>query len=133
MDIHTKRQRSFNMSRIRSSGTGLEKSVNQILRKKGFCFSVNYRGIVGKPDIAVPSKKKAVFIHSDFWHGWQLPRWINKLPNSFWKKKISDNRLRDKKVIRALKRIGWKTLVIWEHSLNANFDSSVDQIIKFIR
>jgi DNA mismatch endonuclease (patch repair protein) len=132
MDTHTKQQRSYNMSRIRSSGTGLEKIVIRSLKKKGLHFSVNYRGVIGKPDIAVPSKKKAVFIHSDFWHGWQFPRWPNKLLNNFWKKKIISNRKRDKKVRKYLNRIGWKALVVWEHSLNVDFESTVDRIIKFI-
>ena len=75
MDRLTKEQRSWNMSRIRASGTEFEKLIFKELRKHGANFQKNYSKVIGKPDIAKPKYKKAIFLHSDFWHGWQLPRW----------------------------------------------------------
>jgi len=38
---------------------------------------------------------------------------------AFWRKKIAGNRARDRRVNRALRRLGWQVLRIWEHELNA--------------
>jgi len=36
---------------------------------------------------------------------------------AFWRKKIARNRARDAEVGRALRRLGWRVLRIWEHEL----------------
>jgi hypothetical protein len=83
--------------------------------------------------LAQPRSRKAVFLHSDFWHGWQLSRWEETLPSDFWKVKLKTNRPRDAKVIRALKARGWKVLVIWEHQITRSADSTIAAIIDFLR
>lgn len=134
MDKLSKLQRSFTMSRIRSSKTKFEKRVFLGVRRMGLRrFQENYSKVIGKPDIALPKAKKAVFLHSDFWHGWQLPRWERKLPNDFWKQKIRKNKSRDKQVLRTLRRLGWKALVVWEHSFEKDFEGSIKRIMKFLK
>lgn len=121
------------MSRIRSSGTEFEKRIFRELRKRKIYFQSNYSKTVGKPDIALPAKKKAVFLHSDFWHGWQLPRWENILPSQFWKEKLCQNRIRDRKNNAVLRRSGWIVLVVWEHQLRNDFDGMLMKIIRFLK
>jgi len=133
MDRLTKEQRSWTMSRIRSSKTGFEKKIFSELRKRVVYFKTHYSGVIGKPDIAVPSRKKVVFLHSDFWHGWQFPRWKSILPNNFWKNKINQNRKRDMKVKRVLRRAGWNVLVIWEHQIKKDFDSAIGKLVRFLK
>lgn len=133
MDKHTKKQRSFNMQRIKSLGTSFEKIVFTKISKRGVRFQKNYQKVPGKPDIALPQKKRAVFLHSDFWHGWQYPRWRKILPSRFWKEKILRNRARDKKVVRYLKKKGWKVLVVWEHSLKDKHDFYINKIVNFLK
>jgi DNA mismatch endonuclease (patch repair protein) len=41
-----------------------------------------------------------------------------KANRKFWKQKLSGNASRDKKHIRALKRLGWKVVVLWECQLD---------------
>lgn len=129
----TKEQRSRTMSKIRSAETGFEKKIFRELRKNSLYFKTHYSGIIGKPDIALPKAHKAVFLHSDFWHGWHLSQWINILPNEFWKIKLNKNRIRDRKVIITLKRKGWKVLVVWEHAVEKNFENSINKIISFLK
>jgi len=121
------------MSRIHGSRTEFEKAIFRDLRRRGVTFQANYAGIVGKPDIAKPKKKKVIFLHSDFWHGWQFPRWQKKLPNEFWKEKIRKNRARDRKVLRMLHAAGWKVMVVWEHSLKRDRESCIDKMVAFLR
>ena len=132
-DKLTREQRSRTMSNIRSKETGFEKRIFRELRKRRVYFRTHYVGIIGKPDIALPKLHKAVFLHSDFWHGWRLPSWEHVLPNEFWRTKLNKNRARDRKVIIALRRVGWKVLVIWEHSFCRDPDGSIDQLVRFLK
>ena len=129
----TKEQRSRTMSKIRSAETGFEKNIFRELRKRGIYFKTHYNGVIGKPDIALPKSRKAVFLHSDFWHGWRLPSWEHILPSNFWKIKLKKNRARDKKVALALRRKGWKIMILWEHSYTKNPRGSVARIARFLK
>jgi len=121
------------MSKIRSARTGFEKKFFGEIRKRGVRFREDYAGAMGKPDIALPRERKAVFLHSDFWHGWQLPRWEKILPNDFWKNKLNKNRARDKKVVASLRRQGWDVMVVWEHTYNKKPDETISRIVKFLK
>lgn len=103
------------------------------LRGAGIYFQKHYKKAPGTPDIACPSKKKAIFIHSDFWHGWRLSTWYDKLPNDFWREKITQNRLRDQRKIRQLRGQGWAVLVIWEHSLKRDFEKTIKKVARFLQ
>ncbi len=104
------------MSRIKARDTKPELFVRSLLHKLGFRFRLNYNKVPGKPDIAFPKEKKAIFINGCFWHGHKgcdrasCPR-TNK---TFWNNKIKINILRDKKVIKELNNIGWKVLTLWQ-------------------
>lgn len=132
-DIFSRRKRSEIMSSIKSKNTVLEKRLFYLLRKRGLKFRTHYGGVIGKPDIAVPKSRKAVFLHSDFWHGWRLPAWEHILPSEFWKIKLKKNRARDKKVLLALRRKGWKVMILWGHSFRKDPESSVARIVRFLK
>ena len=50
-DVHTKEQRSFNMSRIKSKPTKLEMLVHRFLHPNGFRSKLHGKTLPGKPDI----------------------------------------------------------------------------------
>lgn len=105
------------MSRIRPKGTKPELIVFRYLRAQKIHFQKHYRRVPGSPDVAVPSRKIAIFIDGDFWHGWQFPRWKHKLPAKYWQAKIEANIARDKRTFAKLRRQGWKVIRVWEHQL----------------
>ena len=84
----------------------------------------------GKPDIVFYRYKVCVFLDSDFWHGWQYPRWKHLLKNDFWRSKIENNRDRDRKTTAYLRRHGWAIVRIWEHSIKNNRYFEIDKIVK---
>lgn len=133
MDNLTKEERHRNMGRVRASRTRFEKAIFNELRAQGLSFQTNYARVIGKPDIAKPRERKAIFLHSDFWHGWQFPRWQKKLPNRFWTEKIRKNRARDRKVLRILRGTGWKVMVVWEHSLKRDREFCIKKMVEFLR
>jgi DNA mismatch endonuclease (patch repair protein) len=132
-DRLTKAARSALMGKIKSKNTGFERQVFSELRKKGLHFRKHYSRVIGNPDIALPKERKAVFLHSDFWHGWRMPLWEDVLPNNFWKEKLRRNRLRDRKVIRSLRRKRWKVMVVWEHQIEKAPTNTIERIATFLR
>lgn len=105
------------MSGIRSKNTGIEKTVFAYLRKKKIYFRSHYEKIPGKPDIALPLKKIAVFINGDFWHGYRFASWKNRIPKVYWRDKIESNIARDKKRYAFLRRRGWRVMRVWGHEI----------------
>ena len=117
-DMFSPEKRSDIMSRIRSTGTQAELIAFSYLRKNNVYFQKHYKNAPGKPDIALPRKKKAVFIDSEFWHGRDYERIVkNRSPDDYWVKKIARNIERDIQVRKALVEKGWKVLVIWESDI----------------
>jgi len=121
------------MQRVGPKNSKLELSVFSALRKRGIYFQRHYKRVPGTPDIARPSDRKAVFVHSDFWHGWQYPRWAHKLSSDFWREKMEANRARDQRKIRQLRSMGWSVIVVWEHALKRDFDGQMNRLARFLQ
>lgn len=90
---------------------------------------LNSKELKGKPDIVFNRNKLCVFLDSDFWHGWQYPRWKHLLKNNFWRHKIEANRKRDKRNTVWLRRNGWTVLRIWEHNIKKDINAEIDNIL----
>ena len=115
-DIFTKEKRSEVMSKIRSKNTTVERVVFSFLRKEKIYFQRHYDRVVGCPDVALPSKKVAIFLDGDFWHGRNAATRLPKL-NEWWRAKIERNMKRDKASRAALRKAGWSVLKVWEGEL----------------
>jgi len=131
-DIFSKEKRSEVMSKIRSENTKIELLVFKELRKRGIYFQKHYKKVYGSPDIALPRKKKAVFIDGDFWHGYKTNVLCKNLSGVFWKNKITKNIERDRKINKQLNEIGWKILRIWEHEIKKELDITIYKIQRFL-
>lgn len=127
MDVHTKRQRSYNMSRVHSKNTKPELVLFQKLKEAGLTFVKHYKSI-GKPDVAFPKYKLAIFVDGEYWHGKGFNEWEDKL-SDFWRKKISDNIRRDRSTRFQLKKSGWKVLRIWGRDVIKNPDKILEKIL----
>ena len=67
-DVLTKKQRSRCMSAIRGRDTKPEILLRKALWYKGYRYRLKNR-LPGKPDIAFPTERLAVFVDGCFWHG----------------------------------------------------------------
>ena len=121
------------MSKIRSKNTKAELVVFRELRKRKIYFQKHYKRCVGCPDIAIPSKKIAVFIDGDFWHGRNFNKHRKRLPRKYWRAKIETNIIRDKKNRSLLKKEGWRTLRVWEGDIFKKNNNSVNKIVDFLK
>ena len=126
VDNLTKKQRSMLMSRIRSKWTFQEKKIHNYLKSRKVKHKMHPK-IGGSPDIIIPGKKIAIFLHGCFWH--KCPRHY-KEPSSernYWLQKIEKNVRRDKDNMKKLKSAGWKVKVIWEHEVKENTERCLSE------
>ena len=131
VDVLTKSQRSYCMSCIRSKNTGIELEMFRQLNHKGIRYKKHYK-IAGRPDIAFPEWKIAVFLDSDFWHGWQFPRWEKRLPNKYWRDRIKCNIRRDRNNFEKLRNGDWKVIRIWGHEIKEDPVKCANKILKIV-
>jgi len=126
-------KRSSLMSKIRSKNTKFEEEFITLASIKiSNGFVTHLRALVGTPDLVFEREKVCVFLDSDFWHGWQYPRWKHLLKDDFWREKISKNRRRDIRNTRFLKRTGWKVIRIWEHQIKLSPEKAIERILASI-
>jgi DNA mismatch endonuclease (patch repair protein) len=117
-DVFTKAKRSEVMSRIRGHGNkATELALAKLFRAHGITGWRRRQQHLGKPDFTFRRERVVVFVDGCFWHG--CPKHFNMPVNnrSFWEKKLTTNKTRDKFVTRALRKSGWRVLRIWEHDL----------------
>lgn len=118
MDNHTKEQRHYNMSQIKSKDTHPEEHVRKYLFAHGFRFRINDKRYAGHPDIVLPKYKTVIFINGCFWHMHNCGDFV--LPKSnkeYWQSKLEKNKERDEANIKALQNMGWHVIVVWECEL----------------
>jgi DNA mismatch endonuclease (patch repair protein) len=96
-----------------------ELEMRRLLREAGFPgYRLQWKKVPGRPDIAYPGRKVAIFVNGCFWH--RCPRCNLPLPKSnreFWEAKFKRNVERDRRKIEELEALGWKVLVVWECEL----------------
>lgn len=126
-DNLTSAQRSYCMSRVRVTGTDIERAVIDAVRRRGWRFDTQAQDLPGKPDLIFRQLKVAVFVDGDFWHGYRFPLWRDSL-SEFWQKKIEKNRRRDQKSFAKLRREGWIVLRVWQHQVHRDMGKVMARI-----
>jgi len=126
-DMFTKEKRSEIMAKIRGKDTKIEITLRKELRKSGIRGYRLRMKLPGRPDIAFPKYKVAVFCDGDFWHGYKFNDWKDRLPQ-YWLKKINGNMERDKENDLRLAKDGWLTIHFWEHELEKNVAQCIQKV-----
>ncbi len=115
-DVVSPDVRSRMMAGIKGKNTRPEIQIRKLLFAAGYRFRLHRRDLPGTPDIVMPGKRIAIFVHGCFWHGHQGCK-LAKIPSTrtdFWTAKIKANILRDRMAIDQLSLGGWRVLVVWE-------------------
>lgn len=118
-DVFTPEKRSAVMRRVKSTDTSPEMTVRRLLTRMGVRYRLHRKDLPGKPDIVMPGRKLAIFVHGCFWHGHDCARGarIPKANRPYWEAKIGRNRLRDIDHRAALEAMGWRVVTLWECDL----------------
>lgn len=129
--FYTTPVRSRTMSRIRGKNTKPEVTLRKALYAKGYRFRINAKNLPGRPDISNKSRKIAIFVDGDFWHGkdWKIRKDKLKSNREFWIAKIERNIQRDKEVNYKLTQMGFKVFRFWESEIKKDLDGCVDLIL----
>ena len=92
--------------------------VRERLREAGLTgYRLQWK-VPGRPDVAWPGRKVAVFINGCFWH--RCPRCNPSTPKKnteYWDAKFARNVERDRRNLEELRADGWTVHVIWECEL----------------
>lgn len=118
MDTLTAEQRRACMRAVTGKDTTPEMCVRRLAHAMGFRYALHVKNLPGKPDLVFVSRRKIIFVHGCFWHKHNCRHGsISPITNAgYWNGKRERNAERDKKNIRALRKDGWKVLVVWECS-----------------
>lgn len=133
VDTVDKETRSQIMRRVRSKDTAPEMVVRRLIFSLGYRYRLHDGRLPGKPDLVFVGRRKVIFVHGCFWHrhdGCTLAR-LPKSRTEFWVKKLTDNKERDSRNLSALRKLGWRALVIWECSLSDR-EKLKQRIIRFL-
>jgi DNA mismatch endonuclease (patch repair protein) len=118
------------MSGNRAKNTKPEIQLRRELWKVGLKgYRLHLKDLPGRPDIAYPSKKFAIFVNGCYWHRCpicDLP--LPKNNSDFWEKKFTANSNRDAAKEASLIELGWQVKVIWECQLKKDMNNIVNEI-----
>jgi len=118
MDVLTREQRRYCMSRIRGKNTKPEIAIRQALHALGLRYRLHYERLPGTPDLVFPGKRAVLFVNGCFWHCHDCALRVTPRTNEeFWLEKARYTRARDAKVLADLKSLGWRAFVVWECSM----------------
>lgn len=121
-DVFSRAKRSEVMRAVRRSCTTDENLLYESLLALGIRPRRNVASLPGKPDLVIGSARLIVFVDGDFWHGkaWFSEGCAPRSNRSFWTNRFEENRRRDLRVSRRLRRMGWSVRRVWTSDVRRN-------------
>ena len=101
--------------------------------KKGLRYRVNYKGVVGKPDIFFKKARLVVFIDGTFWHGKKLSEDKLSRMSTYWQDKIRKNRVRDESINCQLKQQGYTVMRFDDQTVLREAPTLATEIERIVR
>ena len=107
------------MRQVKGKNTAPEVLDREALTRLGARYRLHRADLPGKPDIVLPGRKLAIFVHGCFWHGHDCARGarVPKANRDYWMAKVGRNRARDEGNREKLEALGWRVEVVWECDL----------------
>jgi len=122
-DKFDSKKRSEIMANVKGRNTKPEIIVRKLLFSMGYRYRLHCKDLIGKPDITLPKYKYVIFVHGCFWHGCPSCKRAKVRPINnavYWNDKLDNNLKRDKKNKKALNKLGWNVLIVWECETKKN-------------
>jgi len=118
-DVYGPEKRSAVMRRVKGRDTTPELVVRRALTRLGARYRLHRKSLPGSPDIVMPGRRLALFVHGCFWHGHDCARGarVPKANRDYWLGKVGRNRARDARTQAELAALGWRVETIWECEL----------------
>ncbi|MDB5448483.1 MAG: G:T-mismatch repair endonuclease [Phenylobacterium sp.] len=118
-DVYDAAKRSAVMRRVKGRDTTPEMIVRRALTRLGARYRLHRKDLPGSPDVVLPGRRLALFVHGCFWHGHDCARGA-RVPTQnrdYWTAKVARNRARDAASHEALAAAGWRVETLWECEL----------------
>ncbi|MGW9684681.1 very short patch repair endonuclease [Flagellimonas sp. 2504JD1-5] len=133
--FYTTPERSKIMGKIRGKNTKSELAFRKALWASGYRYRIDYKKLIGKPDIALNKFKTVIFIDGEFWHGhnWEERKHKIKTNREFWIPKIERNIQRDQEVNLALEEMGYTVFRFWESEVKKNLDVCLHKVVESLK
>jgi DNA mismatch endonuclease (patch repair protein) len=133
--FYTSPERSKIMGRIRGKDTKPELAFRRALWAAGYRYRIDYKKLVGKPDIVLKKYRTAIFIDGEFWHGqhWEERKQKIKTNKEFWIPKIERNIQRDQEVNAALEELGYTVFRFWEKEIKKELEHCLLKVVHHLR
>lgn len=118
-DVYGPEKRSAVMRRVKGKDTSPEMTVRRALTRLGARYRLHRKDLPGNPDIVMPGRRLALFVHGCFWHGHDCARGarVPKQNRDYWTAKVGRNVVRDARSRTELEAQGWRVETIWECEL----------------
>lgn len=107
---------SMRMKRVKSTNTKIEEFMENLLKEQKIKYD-RQLNLLGRPDFKIKGTNVLIFCDSSFWHGRREKERNGKAfkkNREFWANKLTENRKRDAKINRILKKEGWNVLRFWD-------------------
>lgn len=132
--FYTTPQRSKIMSKIKGKNTKPELAFRKALYAAGYRYRIDYKKLIGKPDIALPKYKTVIFIDGEYWHGknWEERKPKVKTNREFWIAKIERNMQRDAEVNEKLNAMGYTVFRFWETDIKKNLEKCLEKTLRHL-
>ena len=133
--FYTTPERSKIMAKIRGKNTKPELAFRKALYVAGYRYRIDYKKLIGKPDIALKKYKTVIFIDGEYWHGhnWEERKPKVKTNREFWIAKIERNMQRDQEVNAELKRIGYTVFRFWESEVKKELKRCLGEVVLHLK
>lgn len=128
MDVLTREQRRYCMSKIKGVNTKPEVALRKFLWNLGYRYRIKSR-LPGRPDLVFSLLRTVVFIDGCFWHKCPAHFVKPKTRTQFWMDKINSNVERDRRNNEELRLHGWQVIRVWEHEINESLEDAVARVV----
>jgi DNA mismatch endonuclease (patch repair protein) len=117
------------MSRVRNKDSKAELALRRELHAAGLRYRLHAPDVIGRPDLVIRSRRLAVFVDGDLWHG--NPAEVRRRGRAslaelfpsrteWWVSKIERTMARDVAVTAQLRLDGWTVVRLWEYDVLAD-------------
>lgn len=129
--LKTSPEISKRMSHVKTKRNSAEVMIAKSLWHRGYRYRLNYKALLGSPDIALTKYRIAIFIDGEFWHGKDFEQRKTKLKNNkdYWIEKIKENIDRDLRNDKLLRQMDWYPIHFWSNDVIKYCNQCIDEII----
>lgn len=131
------------MASVRGRDTRPELRLRRALHARGLRYRTHPPDLAGRPDLVNRSRRIAVFVDGDFWHGnpadWKR-RGFDSMEAQFrtgnrdrWIAKLRRNVERDREVTERLEAEGWLVIRVWESEVKTDLEAVVERVVSLWR